>query len=248
MLEVCNLNSGMDSLPNLVNNSMKHPSTSLEVFEFNIGKAPSLRCASSQQAISCGECETCLLSDRMKNAREFFPKMGDHSRKRFMLGLMRRFHSVDLLHQMVSLLQPLSCKDFTYSRSRAAPSLDTDMTTFSSDRAMDLMEVERFITGTWMWFQKAMYWTKANFALSLLQLCDSSLLHTLSSQARTLLITEEKATSIAAGKKLMVKLWEIILSGYLYVSWHNNTTKGDSRTVFVNWSIWEKTKFTWILT
>lgn len=198
MLEVCNLNSGMDSLPNLVNNSMKHPSASLEVFEFNIGKAPSLRCASSQQAISCGECETCLLSDRMKNAKEFFPKMGDHSRKRFMLGLMRRFHSVDLLHQMVSLLQPLSCKDFTYSRSRAAPSLDTDMTTFSSDRAMDLMEVERFITGTWMWFQKAMYWTKANFALSLLQLCDSSLLHTLSSQARTLLITEEKATSIAA--------------------------------------------------
>ncbi|XP_062599393.1 F-box and WD repeat domain containing protein 10B-like [Saccostrea cucullata] len=197
MLEVCNYSQGMDTLSNPVNNnSMKHPSANLEVFEFNIGKAQSLRCASSATAISCGECETCLLSDRMKNAKEFFPKLGSHSKKRFMLGLMRRFHSVDLLHQMVSLLQPLSCKDFTYSRSRAAPSLDTDMTTFSSDRAMDLMEVEQFITGTWMWFQKANYWTKANFALSLLQLCEISLLHTLSSQARTLLISEEKATTV----------------------------------------------------
>lgn len=192
----------MTSLPNLVNNNtMKHPSANLEVFEFNIGKAQSLRCASSDKAISCGECETCLLSNRMKNAKEFFPKMGDHSKKRFMLGLIRRFHSVDLLQQMVSLLQPLTCKDFTYSRSRAAPSLNTDMTTFSSDRAMDLREVEDFITSTWMWFQKSKYWTKANFALSLLQLCESSLLHTLSSQARTLLISEEKAASKGSGKK-----------------------------------------------
>lgn len=204
MLEVCSPTSGMDTLPNVVNNnSMKHPSANLEVFEFNIGKAQSLRCAGSSRAISCGECETCLLTDRMKHAKEFFPKMGDHSKKRFMLGLMRRFHSVDLLQQMVSLLQPLTCKDFTYSRSRVAPSLDTDSSTFSSDRAMDLMEVEQFVTGTWMWFQKSNYWTKANFALSLLRLCDSSLLHTLGSQARTLLISEEKATTVVPGKKLI---------------------------------------------
>lgn len=47
MLEVCNFNLGMDSLLNLVNNSMKYFSVSLEVFEFNIGKVLSLRCVSS---------------------------------------------------------------------------------------------------------------------------------------------------------------------------------------------------------
>lgn len=205
MLEVCNFNLGMDSLLNLVNNSMKYFSVSLEVFEFNIGKVLSLRCVSSQQVISCGECEICFLSDRMKNVKEFFFKMGDYFRKRFMLGLMRRFYSVDLLYQMVSLLQLLFCKDFIYFRSRVVSSLDTDMIIFSSDRVMDLMEVERFITGIWMWFQKVMYWIKVNFVLFLFQFCDSFLFYILSLQVRIFFIIEEKVMLIVVGKKFTVK-------------------------------------------
>ncbi|KAK3089437.1 hypothetical protein FSP39_003593 [Pinctada imbricata] len=213
MVEVCNnfnnnmsvlssgvlLNSLVPEHSPLANGKMKHPGSDVEVFEFNIGKAQSLRCVSSDRATTCGKCESCVLTRQLKEVREWFPKMGDQSKKRFMLGLMRRLHSVDLLNQVVSLLQPLLNKDFTYSRSRSAPSLETDSVTLSSDRAMPAREVEYFISNTWTWFQKANYWTKANYALAMLQHCDSFLLHAIGAQSRTLLISEEKAASIAPG-------------------------------------------------
>jgi hypothetical protein len=52
------------------------------------------------QATTCGECEACILNNKLTDIREWFPKMGDHSKKRLMLGLLRRFHSTDLLHQL----------------------------------------------------------------------------------------------------------------------------------------------------
>lgn len=197
MVEVCTPNSML-----LTDNdaTMKHPNTNLESFEFNLGQARNLRCVKSEKATVCGQCETCTTNKRLKEARDWLPKLGDHSKKRFMLGLLRRFHSVDLLSQIVTILQPLLYKDFTYARSRTAPSLATDCASLSSDRALDKREVESFIMKTWYWFQRSNYWTKSNYAISLLQMCDSHLLHTLGTQARTLLVTEERAASLMEGK------------------------------------------------
>ncbi|XP_060063470.1 F-box and WD repeat domain containing protein 10B-like [Ylistrum balloti] len=214
MVEVCQQipHTSMSSLSDGV---MKHPNNNVELFEFNIGQALHMRCVNTKKA--CGQCESCQLNTKLKEAKEWLGKFGDHSKKRFMLGLMRRFQSVDLLQQMVTLLQPLLYKDFTYARSRTTPSLKTDTASLSSDRAVPSKDVEAFILTTWNWFQKANYWSKANYAMSLLQLCDSHLLHILGTQARTLLVSEERAASFAAEDDLL-EAASIASTNYTYQS------------------------------
>lgn len=202
MLEVCRYSdaSSIISLDDVDEIMMKHSAPNIEVFEFNLGQAPQLRCASSEKSPSCSECEACKLSVKVREIKQWFPRLGDHSKKRFMLGLMQRTHSAELLKQVVSLLQPVMYKDFTYSRSRANPSLPTDNPTLSSDRALSSKKVENYIVSSWQWYGDANYWSKANFALVLLQMCDAHLLHTIGAQARTLLISEERAAQEFGGR------------------------------------------------
>ena len=178
---------------------MKHSHTNVEQYEFNLGKAPNLRCVASGKSTVCGTCETCQLTLKMKEIREWFHRLGDFSRKKFMLGLLRRIHSTDLLRQLVSLLKPLVMKDHMYARTRSQPSLETDVMTLSADRALEENSVLQFITSTWDWFAQSSYWSKANFAFNLLQNCDAHLLHLLYTQTKTLLVSEQKVADTIPG-------------------------------------------------
>ncbi|ESO89089.1 hypothetical protein LOTGIDRAFT_154169 [Lottia gigantea] len=190
MMEICNY------LSECGGDAMKHPPVNLETFEFNLGRVSNLKCESAEK---CGNCETCSLNSRISFVKSWFLRLGDHSQRRFMLGLLRRIHSVDLLTQLVNLLQPLMNKDYTYARTRTHPGLDTDLATLSSDHALTSTAVEYYLSSTWDWFTEANYWTKANFAMNILQLCGSHLLFILSSQAQTLLVSEERALSAKPG-------------------------------------------------
>lgn len=198
MLEVCRY-SDASSVANEYDDMMKHSSPNIEVFEFNLGHAPQLRCVNTDKSTSCSKCEACQLIVKIREIKQWFPRFGDHSKKRFMLGLIQRTHSAELLAQVVKLLQPLLCKDFTYSRSRTNPSLLTDTSTLSSDRALAQKDVDHFTVTSWQWYAEANYWSKSNFALALLQMCDAHLLHTIGAQARTLLISEVKAAEEFGG-------------------------------------------------
>ena len=171
---------------------MKHPNRSSEAFEFNLGQAPALRCVDGKTTI-CGNCESCLLLKKVTPVRDWFSKAGNQSRRRFMLGLIRRLHSVNLLEYFVGLLSPLLCKDYTYAKTRTNPSLVTDRVTVSADRALNTFDLDREITKTWYWFQSANYWTKSNFVLTVLRDCEAHLLALIGTQARTLLASERKA-------------------------------------------------------
>ncbi|XP_013384756.1 CMT1A duplicated region transcript 1 protein [Lingula anatina] len=174
---------------------MKHPNQNSEHFTFNLGKAHELRCIYNQKATICGKCESCQIIARTNSTKQWFLKAGDNTQKRFLLGLVRRAHSVDLLQQVVNLLHPLlNSKDFTYARNRVNPSLSTDRTTVSSDRALTLAQVEQEISSTWSWYQSAAYWTKSNFLLNLLHCCEAHLLHIVGTQAKTLLVSERSAS------------------------------------------------------
>ncbi|XP_059139668.1 F-box and WD repeat domain containing protein 10B-like [Physella acuta] len=172
---------------------MKHPSSQSEEQEFNLGKALELRCINISKYTSCGVCDTCLLNTKLREIKEWFFRFGDHSKKRFMLGLFRRIKSTDLLKNLVVLLQPVLNKDGMYARARTQPSLKTDSATVSSDRAINANKVEQLMLGTWEWFAHTTYWTKMNCTLNLLQQCDAHLLQELYKQARTMLASELKA-------------------------------------------------------
>ncbi|XP_076443004.1 F-box and WD repeat domain containing protein 10B-like [Babylonia areolata] len=191
MLEVCNYPGSNGAV---MEEAMKHSQSNIEQYEFNLGKAHELRCVNRGKCTVCGQCESCQLTIRLKDMKEWFHRLGDYSRKKFMLGLLRRIHSVDLLRQLVTLLQPVVMKDYMYARTRSQPSLKTDVMTLSGDRALAEDDVLQYITSTWDWFGKLSYWSKANFAMNLLQACDAHLLSLLYTQANTLLVSEKKAT------------------------------------------------------
>ncbi|XP_045213693.2 F-box and WD repeat domain containing protein 10B-like isoform X2 [Mercenaria mercenaria] len=217
MLEVCRYSdaSSITSLDDIDDIMMKHSAPNIEVFEFNLGRAPLLRCVNTEKSTACSECETCKLSVKVREIKQWFPRLGDHSKKRFMLGLMQRTRSAELLRQVVTLLQPVLCKDFTYSRSRTNPSLPTDNPTLSSDRAIPAKKVDEYIISSWQWYREANYWSKANFALVLLQMCDAHLLHTIGAQARTLLISEERAAQ-EFGESVYTECGSIASSNFTY--------------------------------
>ncbi|KAJ1130568.1 hypothetical protein NDU88_008919 [Pleurodeles waltl] len=160
----------------------------MESLEFRLDAAPDLRCRSDVSRVSvCQSCETCVLSSRAALTREWLLRAGEASRRRFAAGLVRRLDSADLLAYAEKLLQPTLGKDFTYSRSRINPSLLGDAGSASSDRALDRGRLERFMSETWDWFRTCSYWTKANYVLLVLRLCDPDMLYMLANLVRVLL-------------------------------------------------------------
>lgn len=166
-----------------------------EYYEFSVGKAGELRCAKSLDNRDCGECESCLLSHSILSTRNWFWRCSHQVKKKFLMGLVQRFHSVDLLKYTVQILKPLISKDFTYARNRVSPSLDTDKARASSNRALTMSDIDLSIKYTWNWFVSSNYWTKSNFLLCLFKLCDIQLLFMVGNHAKTLLSSEIKALS-----------------------------------------------------
>ena len=201
--------------------TMKHPDSALETIEFNLGRAPDLRCTEAHGDVpSCGKCDGCRLGHHMGSIRSWLRRAGHQSRRRFILGLIRRLHSVDLIQYVINLLRPLMCKDFTYARTRPTPSLPGDRATSSGDRALDVVGLEMSVANVWVWFEAASYWTKANFLLSVLQQCDAHELHLVVVHANTLLVPEQRA--FTAMGRLHWRHWctGYSVTGYWgYLSW-----------------------------
>ena len=126
---------------------------------------------------------------------QWVSRAGDHSKRRFVLGLLRRLHSADLLRHLSELLAPLASKDCTYARSRLTPSLGTDLITAGSDRALAGGRWEAVMGEVFEWFQARNYWTKANFLLAVLRLCDSHLLLNAANLTKSLLRHEMRKRS-----------------------------------------------------
>ncbi|XP_056406213.1 F-box and WD repeat domain containing protein 10B-like [Hyla sarda] len=149
----------------------------MEISEFRLQCAPDLRCENQSSRMPlCQVCETCVLATKLALTKELFIRAGHGSQRKFLFGVIRRFRSLDLLVHMEKVLEPALGKDFTYSRSRINPSLAQDFSTSSSDRALNKHELHLFMMETWEWFGSGTYWTKANYALHLLQMCSSHLL------------------------------------------------------------------------
>ncbi|MEE6506784.1 hypothetical protein FKM82_007854 [Ascaphus truei] len=163
----------------------------MEVLVFNLQRAPDLRCESQTSLVTlCQTCETCVLTTKAAVTKEWFVRAGESSQRKFLFGIIRRVGDVGLLSYIENVLHPTLGKDFTYSRSRANPSLAGDLSTSSSDRALSRHLLQQFMAETWEWFKCRSYWTKANYALLLLQLCNSHLLHNAANLTRVLLVRE----------------------------------------------------------
>ncbi|XP_051889294.1 F-box and WD repeat domain containing protein 10B [Pristis pectinata] len=162
-----------------------------EVSEFNISSSRGYTCLTGGCSVApCGSCYTCSLQMKLVATKQWFLRAGDLSKQQFLKGLIRRIGSRDLLQQVDRLLQPAFGKDFTHSRSCANPSLPGDLSTQSSDRSLNKSALRGSILDTWKWFANSRYWTKANYVLGLLQMCDVKLLYLLANLVRALILSE----------------------------------------------------------
>ncbi|KAE8577225.1 hypothetical protein XENTR_v10004490 [Xenopus tropicalis] len=159
----------------------------MEVCEYRLLSSPVLRCA---KVPMCQRCETCLLSRRHAQTKEWLGRASDASHRRFLFGVIRRLQSLELLQYLEKVLRPTLGKDFTYSRSRINPSLRQDLGTSGSDRALNRRLLLQFMLETWEWLKHAPYWSKANYTLLLLQMCPPNLVHSAANLIHVLIMQE----------------------------------------------------------
>ncbi|XP_061472463.1 F-box and WD repeat domain containing protein 10B [Rhineura floridana] len=164
-----------------------------EILEYKLEYTPDLRCEKQTDLVPvCHSCKSCILSWKAFSTREWFVRASRASQGQFLVGIIKRFKSQDLLKYAWNLLQATDTKDFTYSRSCVSSSL---MASSTLDRALDPQKLEQSMADLWKWFLNASFWSKANYILLLLQMCDTQLLLMAASMIRIFLSQDEMVTS-----------------------------------------------------
>nr|XP_025038204.1 CMT1A duplicated region transcript 1 protein [Pelodiscus sinensis] len=177
---------------------MKDAPKDLASLEYRLDSAPQLRCEKKTDLVPvCQSCETCILAWKVFSTKEWFLRASNASQRKFLVGIVKRFNSLDLLNYAEKVLQSAHGKDFTFSRSRISPSFREDPTASTStwDRALNTEMLEQAMLETWKWFRHGSYWTKANYTLLLLQMCSPKLLFMAANLVRVRLLREQSASS-----------------------------------------------------
>ncbi|XP_070595825.1 F-box and WD repeat domain containing protein 10B isoform X2 [Erythrolamprus reginae] len=181
---------------------MKTPSVAedeADILEYKLKYTPDLRCEKETDLVPvCYRCKSCILSWKIFSTREWFVRASQGTQRTFVLGIINRFESHDLLKYAWNLLQAIDTKDFTYSRSCIS---STFRPSSALDRAMDPQKLAQSMADLWRWFVGASFWSKASYVLLLLQMCDSPLLLMAATQIRILLSEHENAIVEKAEKE-----------------------------------------------
>uniref|UniRef100_A0A673WY50 F-box and WD repeat domain containing 10 n=1 Tax=Salmo trutta TaxID=8032 RepID=A0A673WY50_SALTR len=154
----------------------------------------------------CGNCQSCIFTSKLHDSTQWMSRAGDSSKRRFLTGILVRCQSVEILETIQRVLQVTFGKDFTYTRSRQKSSVSEDMTTWSQDRALDTKLLGMEMVDTWDWFSRSHHWTKSNYLLGILSLCDTGLLHMLGNLTSVLIVRAKRAFLQLNGTGTLVKI------------------------------------------
>ncbi|KAF7249039.1 CMT1A duplicated region transcript 1 protein, partial [Varanus komodoensis] len=168
-----------------------------EILEYKLEYTPDLRCEKQTDLVPiCHSCKSCILKWKMFSTREWFLRVSQASQRQFLVGIIKRFRSQDLLNYAWNLLQSTNTKDFTYSRSCVSSSFTAASI---SNRGLDPQQLEHSMVNLWRWFLNASFWTKSNYILLLLQMCDAQLLLMAASLICSLLSKGKITTEVGPG-------------------------------------------------
>ncbi|KAG5262886.1 hypothetical protein AALO_G00280070 [Alosa alosa] len=150
------------------------------------------RCKDEDSGLSCGNCQSCVLSSKVLQTIYWFLKTGELTKRKFLSGVLARCENSGILENISNVLEVTMGKDFTYARSRLKPGLSGDASHCSSNRALDPKILKDDIRQTWDWFSHSSNWTKSNYLMEMLSLCDTELLHILGNLVHVLLVREKR--------------------------------------------------------
>ncbi|XP_066468982.1 F-box and WD repeat domain containing protein 10B [Tiliqua scincoides] len=167
-----------------------------ELLSYKLEYTPDLRCEKQTDLVPvCHRCKSCILSWRVFSTREWFLRASHGSQRQFLVGIIKRFKNQDLLVYAWNLLRSVTnSKEFTYSRSCVTSSFAPSL---ALDRALKPQQVAQSMASLWKWFLHASFWTKANYILLLLQMCDSQLVLMAVSLIR-ILLSRKKTKKVKA--------------------------------------------------
>ncbi|XP_032136103.1 CMT1A duplicated region transcript 1 protein [Sapajus apella] len=168
----------------------------MENLESRLKNALYFRCEKGNDSISvCQKCETCVLAWKIFSTKEWFRRISDISQRRFLVSILKQLNSLYLLHYFQNILQTTQGKDFIYNRSRIDLSKKQGKVAKSSLNQMLDKTVEQKMKELLYWFGNSTHWTKANYTLLLLQMCNPKLLLTAANVIRVLFLREQNNIS-----------------------------------------------------
>ncbi|XP_019497024.1 PREDICTED: CMT1A duplicated region transcript 1 protein isoform X2 [Hipposideros armiger] len=133
----------------------------------------------------CQKCETCTLAWKIFSTKEWFRRINEISQRRFLVSILEQLDSLYLLHYFQNILQTTQGKDFIYNRSRINLSKEENIVKSSFNQTLE-KTVEQKMREILYWFRNSTHWTKVNYTLLLLQMCDPKLLLTAADVIRAL--------------------------------------------------------------
>uniref|UniRef100_A0ACB8EJL8 Uncharacterized protein n=1 Tax=Sphaerodactylus townsendi TaxID=933632 RepID=A0ACB8EJL8_9SAUR len=173
---------------------MKIPEGSLpDLLEYKIDYTPDLRCEKRTDLVPvCHSCKSCILSWKIFATQEWFMRASSITQRQFVIGIIKRSRNQDLLKYTWNFLKSVYNKDFICSHSSVPSSFLAPST---MDRALNPQTLKKSMSDLWKWFLNASFWTKANYTLLMLQMCNSQLLFMAASLVRVLLTKDVKISS-----------------------------------------------------
>ncbi|KAM5214691.1 F-box and WD repeat domain containing protein 10B isoform 7-T7 [Hipposideros larvatus] len=158
----------------------------MENLESRLKNAPYFCCEKGNGSVSmCQKCETCTLAWKIFSTKEWFRRINEISQRRFLVSILEQLDSLYLLHYFQNILQTTQGKDFIYNRSRINLSKEENIVKSSLNQTLE-KTVEQKMREILYWFQNSTHWTKVNYTLLLLQMCDPKLLLTAADVIRAL--------------------------------------------------------------
>ncbi|XP_065388870.1 F-box and WD repeat domain containing protein 10B isoform X4 [Macaca fascicularis] len=168
----------------------------MENLESTLKNAPYFHCEKGTDSIPlCQKCETCVLAWKIFSTKEWFCRISDISQRRFLVSILKQLNSLYLLHYFQNILQTTQGKDFIYNRSRIDLSKKERKVVKSFLNQMLDKTVEQKMKEILYWFGNSTHWTKANYTLLLLQMCNPKLLLTAANVIRVLFLREQNNIS-----------------------------------------------------
>ncbi|XP_011850691.1 PREDICTED: CMT1A duplicated region transcript 1 protein isoform X2 [Mandrillus leucophaeus] len=168
----------------------------MENLESTLKNAPYFHCEKGTDSIPvCQKCETCVLAWKIFSTKEWFCRINDISQRRFLVSILKQLNSLYLLRYFQNILQTTQGKDFIYNRSRIDLSKKERKVAKSFLNQMLDKTVEQKMKEILYWFGNSTHWTKANYTLLLLQMCNPKLLLTAADVIRVLFLREQNNIS-----------------------------------------------------
>lgn len=165
----------------------------------SVNEPPAERCSTG-----CGMCSSCVFAPEPPGSAGCLWALSDELRRNFIVGLILRCTSVDVLQTVRDALSFTSWDFFNYGRSESLTCLQSSLSG-TRNRASGGNPPGLDVSGIWDWFTGSTDVTKSRYLLRLFSFCDSELLRMAANLTNVLLLRQQRGLLQIDGKEKKIQ-------------------------------------------